>query len=275
VAQACTNVKLASVPPAGKIEPPEVPASSGTGQFGGNAGQRVVGMQDLEALAKGKQWRELVYRASDVPPSKRAKRWDELVTTASINYIAQLVKKDETDEAMSFARAAIETFPILRKSKEFISQSSKVALAGAQHCFEQACRRYGGCQSWSEYGPDRCAKALLEAVEADPTNAELAKGAGLLVYTHATEKWRAAPYFWYSLVGRSDSPDCAIEEVQNSMLWALRTKEDGHPATVAREVAARWCWTAFSKSLPDQVTEPDPYGILESGCAVLKERKAY
>jgi hypothetical protein len=275
VAAACTNVKLAKVPAATKAEPPDPVASSGSGQFAGNAGQRVVGMQDLEALAKGKQWRELVYRASDVPPSKRNKRWDALVTQGATNYLEQLVKKEESYEAMSFAEAAVEAFPILRKATEFMTQRAKVVIDGAEECFKRACSRSSGCETLDEWGGERCNKALMAAVEADPMNHELAKSAGTIVYNHVRQKWYAAQYFRYAVIGRTDAAECSSEELQNSTLWALRTKQDGQAAIAAREVAARWCWNAFTKSLPEQVTAEDPYGILESGCAVLKERGAY
>jgi hypothetical protein len=275
VVTACTNVKLAKVPAASKPEPAEAVASSGTGQFTGNAGQRVVGMQDLEALAKGKQWRELIYRASDVPPSKRNKRWDALVTESATKYLDQLVKKDESYEAMSFAEAAVEAFPILRKATDFMAQRSKVVLAGAEKCFERSCGR-SGCEGLDDdYGGSRCNKALWAAVESDPTNHELAKSAGNVVYNAVRQKYYAAPYFKYAVAGRTDAAECSSEELQNSTLWAMRMKVDSNFATSAREVAARWCWNAFTKSLPEQVTAEDPYGILESGCAVLKERGAY
>ena len=275
VAAACANVKLAKVPAATKHAPPEVPASSGSGKFAGNAGPRVIGMQDLEALAKGKQWRELIYRASDVPPSKRNKRWDELVTLSATTHLEALANKDETYEAASFAEAAVETFPILRKSRPFMDQRSKVALAGAQKCFERACGRRCESENWSEWGAERCGKALFEAVSADPSNTELAKAAANLVYLSTKEKYRAAPFYRYAVIGRLDAPECATEELQNSITWGLRTSEEGPSATAAREVAARWCWTAFSKLLPKEVTVEEPYGILESGCSVLKERGAY
>ena len=215
------------------------------------------------------------YRASDVPPSKRNKRWDALVTQAATNHIEQLVKKDEAYEAMSFAEAAVEAFPILRKATDFMALRSKVVIAGAEKCFERACGR-SGCETLDDdWGGSRCAKPLLAAVEQRSDHHEARnQGRQPRLQQREAEVLRRAVL---QVCGDRPAPmklECASEELQNSTLWAMRMKVESPFATSAREVAARWCWTAFTKSSPEQVTAEDPYGILEQAAAPCSRNAA-
>jgi hypothetical protein len=255
---------ITDLPVAGTLPKPEEPGVAATeGDAAGDSARKVAGMKDLEALAKAKSYMELAKRGLDVPPAKRNARWEELITLGVNKQLSALDGKGDSRESYGFAEAAIDAYPMLRKSAEFLSLRSKVTVAAISGCLKQD----------SDGGS--CLQASDVAIKSDPLDEKLILGIADAVYGATGAKYVAAKYYLALVVGHEGSAHCTSANLVSSVEAAMESPEGDPPAIAAREIAGRWCFATFESKIKTALALPEPNSYyVNNGCGVLKGKDA-
>ena len=163
----------AAASPAGPVEPPLAPPNAPIAVSAPLAPVtpaattlRAYTMEDLLALEKAKNWRELLSHAADIAPAKRDAQWERIVDAAALGMLAS-----ETDarSAVWQAEDLRQHFPSLASSPKFMALRGTLGIDAATKCY--ASSRSGA----------HCTEELVAFVKADATRADLAMRAGRLV----------------------------------------------------------------------------------------------
>jgi len=120
-------------------------------------------MEDLQALTKNQQWKELVPHLNDIKPSKRDAKWTSMVQSAMKGRFQQLLTEGQDDQTMIFLDKYLSLYTPLLKDKDFMSKRAEFGLNYYNDCFK--------------YKDDSCKKQFIGFVALDPNKSIAFKAA--------------------------------------------------------------------------------------------------
>jgi hypothetical protein len=166
---------------------------------------RIYTLDDLRSLEQQRAWSELVEHLADVPPAARGSAWEQLAARASFEILsATFGVQNDAERALGLAEELPKRFPSLLSSPVFMTERARVGLAGFRRCYD------------ASQGAVPCTERLLGFVQLDPSNFELAFGAGKLVAAKDAA-WAAVPFFRRVVLGRPARKECDDETLMNAV----------------------------------------------------------
>jgi hypothetical protein len=220
-------------------------------------------LQDLQALEKQQDWRELLGHVKDIAPTKRDAEWQRLVVKAAIGELAAMQTRGEAFEAALYADALLADVPLLKTQRAFLDERAKAGLAGYDKCFGTG------------YGGNDCADRLLVFVKLDEKNAALAFDAAKIVRRHVTPS-SSVPFFALALERSTDKAwtekACGDRVLHEAVAAALYEPPTYDRAKAAASIARGKCAAALDPVLVDALAEGSSYAA-QNGCPILVERK--
>jgi hypothetical protein len=212
-------------------------------------------MADLEALDSQQSWHELLLHASDVPPSRRSDRWNQMVERAALGVLAS--HAGEADKAWSFSDAVLRQYPQLKKSKSFMSRRAAAGVRGLEACLGEP-----------DIAP--CVGRAVAFVEADPRDADT----GLTMANMIARRFpfAAVRVFRRALTARHTIKDCSGKLLGQSVAEALSLHPEDSRVADARAIGDVLCWDGVKDALVDRFITGDK-NYRKNACPFLLKKK--
>jgi hypothetical protein len=222
-----------------------------------------LSMQDLQALAKQKQWNELLDVADRVKPSARTADWTRLVTAAA-THVAEQIERAGTSGLRQAANligvvpAAEHKYTFLVTDAGYLDAKGKALQGVVTACGREALRGCGAVVASLADGvthfPPGTAKAIALLVANDLTLAE-------------------SVHFW-ALAVDDDKDTCNHGLLARAVVRALRSSSTATQVADAQRTAAT-CYAALEQALVDELVATKDAAkqrplYLVNACPVLK-----
>lgn len=225
-------------------------------------------LADLDALAKQSSWQELLDHAEDIAPSQRTAKWSELVETAAVGVLAGLDTDKVAFTGLGTADDLTRRYPLLKKSKAFMTKRADVGLRAFTRCFELTRRDNTATKA--------CADRLAGFADGDPDNVDVSRRAIALIDANIHYRTAAAFSIYYRLIGKTKgAKECSNDAAKWSVIEALALDKSDPRVAQAREVASTTCWDQMQNQIVDALTTPhDGAHYFENSCGFLVDKKA-
>jgi hypothetical protein len=222
-------------------------------------------VQELDALAAARSWRELTTHLTAVKPTERDAHWTSLVEQAAVGELTRLAtSSDPFAERLAVIERYLSMFPSLQGSEKILALRTSLGLTAFRQCFEE---------SHLQAHIVQCYNGLENFVRAPPRRADLAIGAARLVRVRV-DPAAAASFFAIATEASQGASGCTDTELPAILIAALRTPPDESHAKAARALADM-CWDSVSTSVVAQVAREEPNShYLDNTCPTLMKRSA-
>lgn len=221
--------------------------------------QATYSMKDLETLVKQSAWEEILQHLSDIAPSKRTEKWQEIGEQAATEYTALRAKDADLYFSMTLAKELPKRYAFLKTSKKFLAKRNEVVLAASTQCFDNS------------YSGEECFKDLLEIVNSTPDDHEFAFKVGKVV-VRKQFVYVAVPFFYQAVKGGSKD-FCEDEDFQRSIIGGLGLPNDDDRAKKSTELVSSVCWDKIKGNLLKTLSNESPNSYLTTNaCALLKAK---
>ena len=222
-------------------------------------------IEELDALAAAKSWRELHTHLLAVKPTSRDAHWADLVEQAAIGELTRLSSSlDHVTERLAVAERYDSAFPSLRNSQKFLALRASIGLDASRRCFERV-----SPLADLTY----CYNRLESFVRAAPRNADLARDAARLVNRYFNRSAQAA--FYALAVEAPEGVSVCAEPYLAETLIAALWQTPGEEAAKAGATVANACWETVGAAIVAQVAREGANSYyLNNACPALMTRNA-
>ena len=220
-------------------------------------------MADLEALAKAKQYRELLEHIEDIGPANRGARWSELLATAATKVVESTnsAKGFAIYESFMIAESSVERHPALAKNNAFMAARAKAGKSAFEQCFANS------------YRGDECFNAATSFVAVEGTSSKVKLDVAKIARRNLNH-YASVPLFAAALAAGDLGSACEDEDFELAITAGLGLPPDYDSAKTSRQVAAGACFDALRPAIEASLQESPTGYVRDNACAVLSAKGA-
>ncbi len=215
-------------------------------------------LDDLLMLEKNGQYAELLVHLTDVRPSQRNEKWNELVERAAVAGVQKNLSAKQDAQALYLADQLLELQPALKNDSEFLAVRKHSILGTYSQCLS------------NNYATGSCLEQLSGTIEKTPDDHDLAMQVGKLVRRKA-QNHAAVPFFLLATAGEKEPTQCQDEDLLLAVLAGMElsdSRSDG-----ARTLAFDRCYKTLHQELLKGFYASSGYGT-QNYCKGLEQKHA-
>jgi hypothetical protein len=215
---------------------------------------------DLDTLVSNKEWREVIYKAKDIPPSQRSERWNSSVII-SLKLMLDELKYNGLIDLKELEFVFLE-YPSFLESQEIIPQLKAASLALLQSCHED---------NFQNGNEEYCTSFFTTHFNKLPQDSDYLLKAGEYI-RRAAGNVASLPFFERSVSINNSSESCTHNGLYTAADGVFRSPTiKKNIILMSKDILFKHCWEYYK----DELTEDTIYGkgvYLENVCRALKEK---